>query len=460
MEIVGSSIRNPKYWLYMSLMLLTVFIVSYYRLGIALKVLLPISLLFIIGTLVDFPRALGLAVIPASIMSVMIIEHHIFLRYWYRLSLADVMVFVQGLFFIVYWTMHRERSRIKDVFAVPLMLFAIAAMISIVVSPDRLASMAYVSLLLIGYLFYRYMLLVFESAEDLKLMAGAAVVALALVVVWSFFTESSAPGQMRAGIYLATRAGFVFAGPNGLAGVIVLLLPFTIIAFSVRSAVLRVGAVLMFAAAVYLLSMTYSRNGYISFVVSTITMIFMFTRTRRRSVLLGSVMLLVVGTLVLFLGRDFFLRLISVTMFQVDPSALLRLIMWKSALNEFVAHPLTGIGIANFYHATRILHIGFCHNLYLNTFAETGLLGGIAVILLMTVIFRRLILTFRRLDEGFLKQLNICLVGSWVAFAFNSMFDQIYFFFDRTAEMKFFWFLLAMTAVFLRVTKDRPCEVS
>jgi O-antigen ligase len=98
-----------------------------------------------------------------------------------------------------------------------------------------------------------------------------------------------------------------------------------------------------------------------------------------------------------------------------------------------------------------LVKAGFCHNFYMNSFTETGLFGGLAVIWLFVLVLKKLISVFRNTaQEGFRRHINICLIGSWIAFLINNLFDQICFFFNRTAEMKFFWLLLAITALFIQ----------
>jgi O-antigen ligase len=158
---------------------------------------------------------------------------------------------------------------------------------------------------------------------------------------------------------------------------------------------------------------------------------------------------------VVIFSTTYVTRLFTISLFRFDPSALFRLIMWQSALNEFLKHPFTGVGIANFYYVTKLFHSGFCHNLYLNTFAETGVIGGVAILWFVGAIFYKLVRVFRRLKGGYMKTLNICLIGSWTAFFVNNLFDQATLFIDRTSEMKFLWLLVAVTAVFVRMSDNQ-----
>jgi O-antigen ligase len=446
MEIIRQSLRNPKYWLYFSLMLLCVVTVCYYQLEIAMKIFLPVALVLIFSNIIDFPKSLVFVTIVTSILSLAILEYRMLPGYSFRIGIADLIVCLQIILLIIYRTLNPDKFKTKDIFSLPILLFLLAAIVSIFVSTNKVVSVSYLLLLVTGYLFYRYIILVFQTQQDLKLLTGICIVALAFIIIRALVAMSAGAAQMRAGIFLASRTGFVFSGPNGLAGILVVLLPFTFIAFYLRRLILKVVIALIFLGGVYLLTQTYSRNGYLCFIVSTFVMIAMLTKIKGKVFLLPFVVLSIPFLLI---GSTIVLRLFSITMFQIDPSSLLRLVMWKLAINEVAEYPLTGVGLANFYYATRIVRIGFCHNLYLNSFAEMGLFGGISVLALVGMIFYNLFNTYRNLKEGFAKYLNVCLIGSWIAFSMNHMFDQICFFIDRTSEMKFFWLLMGLTAVFL-----------
>jgi len=450
MERLRQYLRNPKYWLYVSLMLLCVLTICYHQIEIALKIFLPITVVLIFSNIIDFPRSLVFAVVFSCILSLIIVDYQVLPGYSFRLGLSDTIIYVQVILLMIYLTLNPRVPRSRDFFRYPIALFFLAAIISLIAASDRVVSISYLLLLVTGYLLYRYIVVVFNTEKDVELLTWVCIVALAFIVVRALAVMSAGDPQARAGIFLASRTGFVFSGPNGLAGIMVMLLPFTFMAFYYRKWIVKVGVLLVFLVGIYLLTRTYSRNGYLSFMLSILVMAVLLAKMKGRFALVS---LVVLGIPVLFVGTSVLLRLFSVTMFRLDPSALLRLVMWKSAINLFAEYPLTGVGIANFYHATRVVRIGFCHNLYLNSFAEMGLIGGTAVLALLIMIFWQLFGTFRVLRVGFSKYLNVCLIGSWVAFFTNHMFDQVCFFVDRTSEMKFFWLLMGLTAIFLISTR-------
>ncbi len=77
-----------------------------------------------------------------------------------------------------------------------------------------------------------------------------------------------------------------------------------------------------------------------------------------------------------------------------DYSTAERLAHWIAGINMFLDHPLTGVGIGNYgtayapYHVTIFVNsLDHAHNYYINTAAETGILGLITFILFLLAMF-------------------------------------------------------------------------
>ena len=80
-----------------------------------------------------------------------------------------------------------------------------------------------------------------------------------------------------------------------------------------------------------------------------------------------------------------------------------RIYIWKATLHSMVAHPFLGVGIGNFpvvlaLNPSAIKAGASAHNLYLNFFAELGILGFVASSVLIFELCRRAWLVFRRYD--------------------------------------------------------------
>jgi len=90
-------------------------------------------------------------------------------------------------------------------------------------------------------------------------------------------------------------------------------------------------------------------------------------------------------------------RFSSAVEYDKDTTASDRLDKWKAGLEMLVTHPLTGVGIRNFgYHYVRSGYTSArspaataAHNLFVQAFSETGLVGIIVLLSVMYIIYKR-----------------------------------------------------------------------
>lgn len=157
-----------------------------------------------------------------------------------------------------------------------------------------------------------------------------------------------------------------------------------------RRVLLGLGVLLMLA-----LLLTKSRGGLLSLVAASgVLMIFYLTRqpqvTRyipRRMIIAGGVTLSALGLV----------GLVLLTLpFGIGASNAQRLDMFSSAVEMTIDHPVTGVGVGMFGRAFRMYRdpaiaqdkLASAHNLYLNTLAETGVIGGIVGVWLLVAFGR------------------------------------------------------------------------
>ena len=113
----------------------------------------------------------------------------------------------------------------------------------------------------------------------------------------------------------------------------------------------------------------------------------------------------------------------------------------KDAVRDFKAHPFVGTGRGTFV----LLHDYHAHNNFIQMFAETGLLGGIAFIFLVMVTFKYLITGYRHFDN---KIFWFCMLNSFfVTITLFAVECYIY--------VKLFWFFIVPFASYAQFTKSR-----
>lgn len=120
------------------------------------------------------------------------------------------------------------------------------------------------------------------------------------------------------------------------------------------------------------------------------------------------------------------LQTISSTNSNVQPNYE-RILMWQSALNMFIEHPITGIGIGN-YHKEYVSHYRsplskedtwHPHNVLLSMLAQSGLIGTIGYLLLFIYLYYKSI-------SNYIKDKNcidLVYLSSLLAFSINGLTD-------------------------------------
>jgi putative inorganic carbon (HCO3(-)) transporter len=126
-----------------------------------------------------------------------------------------------------------------------------------------------------------------------------------------------------------------------------------------------------------------------------IVAIFSWLRSSKR--IMGVVLVLVVILAAVFLAPEAYRdRLRSSLHPEEDPTASMRLTLWKSGMRMFLDHPLLGVGPGNFASefasqydvSTRVSGMWAPHSIYVQSLSELGLLGTLPLIVLWYLFFR------------------------------------------------------------------------
>lgn len=115
-------------------------------------------------------------------------------------------------------------------------------------------------------------------------------------------------------------------------------------------------------------------------------------------------------------------------------STIERLAHWQAALRMIESSPWLGVGFGNYaaaYPAFRLLPwenaLGHAHNYYLNIFAETGITGLLAYLVLWVVI---IVVTWRAARQPGFHVLSSALcagvLGAWAHLTAHHLFDKLY----------------------------------
>jgi O-antigen ligase/tetratricopeptide (TPR) repeat protein len=223
-------------------------------------------------------------------------------------------------------------------------------------------------------------------------------------------------------------AGLVFGSPNVMGSFLLLGGPIAVAMLpriTPRRAPVRILAALVIVA----LFLTGSRGAYLGAACASVTAVWLLlTRERSRSVLISIRVairdrrwLIPVG-IALAAG---YLALLPAVLYRFGTGGEgVRLDLWESALAIFAAHPLTGGGPGTWVQLKVEANppgvpnniFNNAHNMYVQAAAELGVIGLVAMVVLLIAVGRRLLAGRSAADHG-LRFESVAVVAGLVAFA-------------------------------------------
>lgn len=174
------------------------------------------------------------------------------------------------------------------------------------------------------------------------------------------------------------------ADPNHLA--ISLLLPFIFamwLSLSSRG-ITRVISIVSVSVLGTCIVMTGSRGGLIGFLYAVSFFLFRYIvlmkRRRKSNMLMGIILIAMIFALIFMFSRQELIARYDVNLLT-EASLSSRLDIWRQGFSMLMEKPLIGYGYNNFLKITGWLS----HNIYLQSFAELGLIGGLLILLALFV---------------------------------------------------------------------------
>lgn len=318
-------------------------------------------------------------------------------RSWYVPGLF--LIGVSLLLFVFYNMRADQKHQLSASYArfklLPLNLwlaFLIFALIALFFSISTYASISSY-ILILGYfvLFYVVSQTIF-SDKEIKIIGNFLIVGavmLSIIGIYYYLT----------GRYVRMMSTFYW--PNPFAGYLLFIIPLALGLYYRSSDKFKVtlyGAVSILLLSVFVL--TESRASYLSLIIPVILLIWIFIGLvdSKKGLLIKNIFLVV--SVFILVSIIFSFKIGSPTLFfltknQSDPVALAdvgvvsRIEYWQGAVGIFKDYPIFGSGLDTYriiypaYQSTPIGYSIYAHNSYLQMLAETGILAGLAFILIM-----------------------------------------------------------------------------
>lgn len=243
------------------------------------------------------------------------------------------------------------------------------------------------------------------------------------------------------------RAYGDFEQPNALGGYLAMALPFGVVlaAQRYRQRPLLLAATLLIGLT---LAATLSRGAWLGSALGLLLIGALWSKRSRRLLAVGmlaggaGLALLALGIAPQFVGDRLTVLTENFLVFDartVTPnpsnwSLVERMAHWQAGWAIAMDHPLVGVGPGNYEAAYGRYFLpgwpyalGHAHNVYINTFAEMGLVGLAALLVFLAILFVRIGQGVRAFPEGsFARTILLGSLGAATAFAIHNMFDNMF----------------------------------
>lgn len=329
-------------------------------------------------------------------------------------------------------------------------IFAGAVGLSWVVSYSSVLSQRFLFFHLTGMLCVAVTVSAVERADELKRLAGFAALAL-------FGTSAFGVVQRIQGVEvnysyvdpllnegMPGRVFSVFENPNAFAEVLVMLVPLAVaLALCSKSLWGRLGALCAAALGTVALGMTYSRASYIGLVVAAAVFVFLWNRKLIPGFLLLGLLAIPI------LPDTVFNRILTIFNLK-DSSTSSRFPLYQAALEMIGTRPIRGAGLGtdavrlaikdmNLYHGTApFVH---SHNLYLQIWLETGLIGVVSYLAAMVSGIKAAAKACKLHCPNEVRLITIGSAAAVAGILVNCLADYLW---NYPRVMVIFWFLFAV----------------
>jgi len=337
-----------------------------------------------------------------------------------------------------------------------MIILCLVSLTSIVVAQEkRVALREFRTVIIEPLIFYLLIRIGLQRRKYLwRILDGWALGGL-LVAVWGLYQFLSGQGTITTmGVQ---RVKGPYGSPNNLALMLGRQLPLLVAvgAFG-RSRWRRLAYALALIPAVAAFGLTYSRAGWLIGLPGPLLFLGI---VRGGEVLLVTVGALIIGGLSVasILGIERFQSLLN----PYHDTLFFRLKLWQSSLAMIRDHPLLGVGLDNFLYQYRSRYIlpsawqepnlSHPHNLVLEFWTRTGVLGVSAMIWLEMLFFRQAWSLYKRLPEGDKRALVLGVMGGMVNVLSHGLVDNGFF----VADLAYVFCLMMGAIAQLRTERAR-----
>lgn len=374
----------------------------------------------------------------AALSTAYVVRWHIA---FYPTTLLEAAVVITLVVFIVEAYTARILPEWRTPFTLPAILFLVAGLISVAIAPDkRAAAGLFRAYLLEPIVFFFIAAVAIRTVRRALLLFAGLCVAGLVVAIPNIVVVLNAIAHHVPDVSIVPPVA-IYQTANAVALFLVPLIAVAAALFVLRPSLrIPTGAFLFIALVATVLS--FSRGGYLA--LAAVVVGLALAHPRRARLIPAVIVAAVIVALIPPVRRR-----LTVEINLADPHNSLqgRFRLWAATLRMLRDHPLFGTGLSSFqqsingYRGDYTENLIYPHNLVLNFWAETGLLGLVSFIWLL-VQGIRVPLSGLRSGLAEWRPIHLGVLLAMVAVIVHGMVDVPYFKNDLSLE---FWALLSLT---------------
>lgn len=360
--------------------------------------------------------------------------------------------------FVIYLIKHNKNifSLRKNFLFIPFILYLLSYVVTFVFTeykPDSLYwHLIGIQFLIVYFFFIHYI----DSKKKIIVMATILALSFILPLLTGLVQVMQNDGRINCNVFNANECA-------GYMTMFVFL--FLTIIFCTKNTIIKYIATTGCVISVYLLMNTYSRGGQLGILLALLVYAMLkMTKMSKKQAVIVFISFSFLSIAVIYFSRGFFSRFSELSADNVDVSTLDRLGLWYSALRLFLDSPIYGIGVNNFqyyylqyhplYGIIPINRLLVAHNIMLNTIAEQGIIGLVALIAMHYAILKKIIWLLKNITSSFYREVIISLSAFFVFILVHNSLDTYWTSFGHVTSHFVLALFLALITVIERLSKN------
>ncbi len=323
---------------------------------------------------------------------------------------------ILSVILLLKWISERGFSFVRTKLNFPLLLFLIVGLISTFTSLYFYNS--YITWLrLLNYIFIYFLIVNWiTDRRQINLLISTMLILVGITTLLGFYRVIIIWQNLGPQPALGVRLWVANIHPNEIATYLLLIMPIVIsLLLTPISLKSKIPLVILLLAMFISLVLTYSRGGWLAFLVMLATLLILkgerligkVLTGRRILILAGAILILIL--LIIFIPNPISRRLASLTKAGSLEEVDIRFVIWRSAWSMLADNLWTGVGLSNYYLANPIYWKGptyaeittrgfmyTAHNLFLNIGVEMGIFALALFVIILILIMSYGLSIFRK----------------------------------------------------------------